>query len=259
MTTTVNNLAGAIQELARGRIVRPGETGECSRHPEHTWRGCPNCTAELAAIEEREAAAERAAAEQHRASLLAEAEQVNATFPGRYRHAITDRADVSDWVQQFRRDPRNTPSLLLLGPTGTGKTHQGYGAVRGAVHTLWTTAAGITRHPSHAVVSFADFCAAMRPGGEVDAEAEMQRLRRVDLVMIDDLGAAKHSDWVEENTYRLVNGRYEDARPSIFTSNLPLPLLKEAIGDRIASRLAEMCTRVILDGPDRRRARHRAE
>jgi DNA replication protein DnaC len=58
---------------------------------------------------------------------------------------------------------------------------------------------------------------------------------------------------VEEITYRLINGRYEAMRPSIFVSNLPTEDFKSAVGDRIASRLAETCVRVALTGPDRRR------
>jgi DNA replication protein DnaC len=51
-----------------------------------------------------------------------------------------------------------------------------------------------------------------------------------------------------------LNGRYEDVRPSIFTTNLPLPDLREKLGDRLASRLVEMCAVVPMEGSDRRRA-----
>ena len=81
----------------------------------------------------------------------------------------------------------------------------------------------------------------------------LERYIGLELLFIDDLGAAKATEFVEEATYRLINTRYNDMRPSIFTSNLALSELKDAIGDRIASRLAETCTRIVLDGPDRRR------
>ncbi|GGZ55723.1 hypothetical protein GCM10010371_14020 [Streptomyces subrutilus] len=42
--------------------------------------------------------------------------------------------------------------------------------------------------------------------------------------------------------------------PTLITTNLPIAELRNAVGDRVASRLAEMTTRVILTGPDRRRA-----
>lgn len=166
-------------------------------------------------------------------------------FPRRWRDAEPTEPAILEWVRTVAVDLAEAPSLLLLGATGAGKTYQAYGALRAAV----------LAHPraSWATTTYADFTAALRPRPKVDTEAEMDRFRSVDLLLVDDLAAAKSSEWVEEVTYRLVNGRYEDMRPSIFTSNLALAELKEAIGDRVASRLAETCVRVVLDGPDRRR------
>jgi len=41
--------------------------------------------------------------------------------------------------------------------------------------------------------------------------------------------------------------------PTLITTNLPIPELRTALGDRVTSRLAEMTERVVLTGPDRRR------
>lgn len=78
-------------------------------------------------------------------------------------------------------------------------------------------------------------------------------LARCPLLLLDDLGAAKTSEWTEELTYRLINHRYEHMLPTLITTNLPTAELRTALGDRVASRLAEMTERVILTGPDRRR------
>lgn len=86
-----------------------------------------------------------------------------------------------------------------------------------------------------------------------DGERELQTLARCPLLLLDDLGAAKTSEWTEELTYRLINHRYEHMLPTLITTNLPIPELRSALGDRVASRLAEMTERVILTGPDRRR------
>ncbi len=76
---------------------------------------------------------------------------------------------------------------------------------------------------------------------------------RSSLLLVDDLGAAKTSEWTEELTYRLVNHRYEHLLPTVFTTNLTIRDLRDALGDRIASRLAQMTERVTLTGADRRR------
>lgn len=166
-------------------------------------------------------------------------------FPRRYTDAHADQPDVLTWIRRYTTNPAAAPSLLLSGPTGVGKTYQAYGALRAAVVA--------PRPVRWEAATFADFTAALRPSGK-DPEGTLNRYRTADLLLIDDLGAAKHSEWVEETTYRLINGRYEDMRPSIFTTNLPLPQLRDGLGDRIASRLVEICTVVALRGNDRRRA-----
>jgi DNA replication protein DnaC len=193
--------------------------------------------------------------EQERAEVLEKASRCWEKFPVRYQQAVADRPDVLEWVQQFQADLTNAPSLLLLGPVGSGKTYQAYGAVRAAVATALPTRSGGFRAPRWQALTYADLCASLRPRGrDYDPESQLERYRQIELLFVDDLGTAKASEFVEEATYRLVNGRYEDMKPSIFTTNLALAELKDAVGDRIASRLAETCTRIVLEGPDRRRS-----
>jgi DNA replication protein DnaC len=210
--------------------------GACPKHGLQRALHCGPCASErkVAGPEERR--------EWEAVQKMASCDEL---FPRRYRDAEPDHPDVSAWVHEAVTHLAEARSLLLLGATGVGKTHLAYGALRAAVLGC--------RGASWASTTFADFAAALRPQPKKDTEIEMQRYRAVDLLLLDDLAAAKNSEWVEEITYRLINGRYEDMRPTIFTTNLALVDLKEAIGDRVASRLAETCTRVVLDGPDRRR------
>ncbi|MGW9042190.1 ATP-binding protein [Streptomyces lydicus] len=182
-------------------------------------------------------------------------ELADARIPARYRHALGDHPQVTAWTEAIaaagRPGPSGAPgiaegpSLLIVGPTGTGKTHQAYGAIRtllsAGVRLRWEA------------VTAADLYARLRPRSGHDAERDLQTLARCPLLLLDDLGAAKNSEWTEELTYRLINHRYEHMRPTLITTNLPTDALRTALGDRIASRLAEMTERVILNGPDRRR------
>lgn len=165
-------------------------------------------------------------------------------FPARYSAAVCDHPEARAWVDRFARTPRDCPSLLLAGPTSVGKTWLAYGTLRAAV-----VAAGVDRWEA---VAYADFVAELRPSGK-DPESAMTRYRETGLLLLDDLGAAKGSEWVEETTYRLLNHRYNALLPSIFTTNLPLADLREHLGDRLASRLVETCVRLSMTGPDRRR------
>jgi DNA replication protein DnaC len=206
--------------------------------------------------EDEAAYREREEIEQRQETVAAAALACTERFPLRYREAITDVPAVLDWVKAFHADPANAPSLLLLGVTGCGKTHAAYAAVRAATTLSLPTRAGAFRSPTWQAMTYAEMTASLRPRGrDYDPEAVLERYRKVGLLFIDDLGTAKLTEFTEEATYRLINGRYEDMRPSIFTSNLAADALRDVIGDRIASRLAETCVRVVLDGPDRRRTR----
>lgn len=180
-------------------------------------------------------------------------------IPRRYADALPDEPDVERWLAEIlsmsiadsagkraRPAVHSGPSLLILGATGTGKTHQAYGAVRAiAAFGVVSGWRGVTAP---------DLYARLRPRDGVDAEAEFSELADAPLLVLDDLGAAKNSPWVEEVGYRVINHRYESMRPTLITSNVPPRELATKLGERVASRLTEMTRRVVLKGADRRRA-----
>ncbi|MFF4346762.1 ATP-binding protein [Streptomyces sp. NPDC001530] len=149
------------------------------------------------------------------------------------------------WAQSVVANPDDTRSLLVVGPTGTGKTHYAYAVLRAI--------AEIGRPTGWAAYTAADLYAQLRPRTGRDSEATFESISDTDVLFVDDLGAAKLTEWTEEVTYRLINHRYEQCRPAIFTSNVPPTQLRDALGERIASRLTEMCERVTLKGDDRRK------
>lgn len=215
------------------------KTLDCPRHPGSALIGCNLCRAD--------ALAEGGTT---LTDYLAEQEHLrcNRAFPPRYRAALADHPEIVAWAEHFRQDPATTPSLLINGPTGTGKTHQGHGALRAAV------TAGQRPRIDWRLTTAPDLYAQLRPRPGVDSETEMHSWRAAGLLLLDDLGAAKTSEWTEEVTYRLIDHRYTHCLPTIFTTNVPTAALKDQLGDRVASRLSEMCSRVTLTGADRRRA-----
>jgi DNA replication protein DnaC len=168
-------------------------------------------------------------------------------IPPRYADASLDRADVWQWLLGALTDPKESPSLLLTGITGTGKTHLAYAALR---------LAGESGHRglSWVATSTAALYGDLRPSAKRDTEAAFAKVTGAPLLLLDDLGAAKTTEWTEEITYRLIDHRYNHCLPSIFTSNAKRGELTERLGDRIGSRLTEMCQKLVLEGTDRRRA-----
>lgn len=98
-------------------------------------------------------------------------------------------------------------------------------------------------------------------------EELMKTLATADMLILDDLGTESPTEWAVERLYLIVNERYNADRPVIITSNytpaevrarLNNPKDKKSYGesvtgDRIVSRLKQMCKGVMLKGVDRRR------
>ncbi|MFJ9037921.1 ATP-binding protein [Streptomyces sp. NPDC102406] len=164
--------------------------------------------------------------------------------PRRYLSARPNPVAAA-WAQAVVANPDDTRSLLVVGPTGTGKTHYAYAVLRAIAETGAAT--------GWAAYTAADLYAQLRPRAGRDSEATFESIAGSDVLFVDDLAAAKLTEWTEEVTYRLINHRYEQCRPAIFTSNVPPTQLRDVLGERIASRLTEMCERVALKGDDRRK------
>ena len=75
----------------------------------------------------------------------------------------------------------------------------------------------------------------------------------MDLLHLDDLGAEKRTEWVLEQLYSIVNERWQDQRSLVVTTNATEGELKEQVGERIVSRLSEMCVTIPIMGNDLRR------
>ncbi|MFJ4184170.1 ATP-binding protein [Kitasatospora sp. NPDC089509] len=186
---------------------------------------------------------------------------LHAVLPPRYRDALATNPQVLTWARQVaaqaaapspgaRRQVTTGPSLLMAGVVGAGKTHEAYGAVRALVQA----GIGVRWRATTA----ADLYAELRPSSDTDAERTLAAYGRVPLLILDDLGAAKSSEFVEEQTYRLINRRYNHLLPTLITTNLPIRDLKAHLGDRVTSRLAQMTTRVAFEPVDRRRLQRAA-
>jgi len=72
------------------------------------------------------------------------------------------------------------------------------------------------------------------------------------ILVIDDLGSEKMTDWVRQITYFIINEREQRELPIIITSNFSLEEIAQQIDIRISSRIAGMCKAIKLSGKDKR-------
>ena len=80
----------------------------------------------------------------------------------------------------------------------------------------------------------------------------METFRECPLLILDDLGAEKDTEWVREQLYRVVNHRYFEKLPMVITTNEGVTGLDPRIASRIRDETNGVATVLLLDLPDAR-------
>jgi len=194
-----------------------------------------------------------------------------ARIPSRYAHCELEGFDfTAEWrnaslesaksiAERYAREyPPSKPfGLLFMGPTGVGKTHLAVGILRQlirdkSIQCLFRTFPELLKEiqMSYSPVSMSSELSLLQP--VLDAE----------VLMLDELGAQKPSDWIRETVSYILNYRYVENKVTILTTNyldkedLKFPRksvsysLTERIGEPMRSRLYEMCKNVVMQGED---------
>lgn len=142
--------------------------------------------------------------------------------------AMDSLSEAYKLSRQFADEPHLW--LVLLGPTGCGKTHLAAAIANQQIE------AG---RPVYFVVvpDLLDHLrSAYGPDSKVTYDELFETIRTAPLLILDDLGAHSSTPWAEEKLYQLINHRYNHRLPTVITTNLALDELDE----RLASRLADL-------------------
>ena len=133
--------------------------------------------------------------------------------------------------------------IIFVGDVGTGKTHLSFAVfnelIRQGINGLAVT-----------VPDLMDDLKPRRNDSTERQAAQIEALKTVDLLLLDDLGAQRNTPWVTERLFIIINARYNNMRPTLITSNDYLEDLdKEEGWKRIVDRITEMCRPVRMEGP----------
>lgn len=149
------------------------------------------------------------------------------------------------YAEKFSEMRVKGKGLLLYGTVGTGKTY----AACEVANAL------IDRGIPCLVTNFAQLANRIQ-GLYEDRQDYIDSLSRYDLLVIDDLGAERKSEFMQEMVFNIVDARYRSGLPMIVTSNLTIEQIKSpenANYSRIYDRIIERCFPVEVSGKSRRR------
>lgn len=190
----------------------------------------------------------------------------NFEFDGPHRHLASARMAACKFVEEY---PLDNTGLLLIGSIGVGKTHLAVGIIKELI---------LSKGISCLFYDYRELLKQIQNSYNDSVKAtELEVLRPVfetEVLVLDELGAVKPTEWVWDTVSLILNTRYNDNRTTIITTNFPdLPererrgsfratdreaahyavtqdSLGDRIGERMRSRLHEMCRIVSMEGAD---------
>ncbi|CAN7562534.1 ATP-binding protein [Pseudomonas umsongensis] len=250
MTSESNDLAVSDIERRFGVIekkpancVEHGKFASNIRSNSETASGCPECAAVIQRErdqEEQRAMYARIAEERLERKLGASL--IPRRFQGKsfadYRAETQEQAKnlaaCVDYAEHFQQHLADGRCVVMTGKPGTGKTHlaaaiAGYVMTNTGATAVYRTVGSILTHIKGSYDTRAEY---------TEAEA-FAALIKPSLLIIDEVGATKPTEFELATLFAIINGRYEEQLPTIVISNIDAKKLGEVLGERSVDRLRE--------------------
>jgi DNA replication protein DnaC len=187
----------------------------------------------------------------------------NFEFDGPHANLMKARMAACKFVEEY---PLDNTGLLLIGSIGVGKTHLAVGIIKELV---------LSKGVPCLFYDYRELLKQIQNSYNESVKAtELEVLRPVfetEVLVLDELGAVKPTEWVWDTVSLILNTRYNDSRTTIITTNYPddaardsngasefaraqraarSETLGDRIGERMRSRLHEMCRIIKMEGAD---------
>ena len=195
-------------------------------------------------------------------------------FPGVTRSLAMARHYETGFVERYPAET-GTTGLIFMGSIGVGKTHLAVAILRALI---------LERGASGLFCDYREFLKQLQQTysqrGDGSEREILEPVLKTPVLVLDKLGAMKPTEWVMDTVGYVLNTRYNECRTTIITTNYPnLPPLEvdegmksfssirsvargetlgDRIGERVRSRLQDMCVPIEMDGIDFRQLGKRA-
>jgi len=196
-----------------------------------------------------------------------------ARIPRRYQNCSLQNFEVhndshKDALKISRQFVKNYPAqevgLLFIGPCGVGKTHLAVAIIRELIEKKGVPCVFFDFRDL-----IRDIQSSFTPDSNLSEAEILAPVFDAEVLVLDELGAKRPTAWVEETVFYIINQRYNQKKPTLFTSNYldvdededrrdkmykeKDDTLVSRIGHRLRSRLYEMSKVVNIEGEDYRK------
>jgi DNA replication protein DnaC len=181
----------------------------------------------------------------------------NFEFDGPHRALASARLAACKFAEEY---PLDNTGMLVIGSIGVGKTHLAVGIIKELI---------LSKGIGCLFYDYRELLKQIQNSYNDSVKAtELDVLRPVfetEILVLDELGAVKPTEWVWDTVSLILNTRYNDNRTTIITTNFDdrpagaiagprgaarEETLGDRIGERMRSRLHEMCRIIKMDGED---------
>jgi DNA replication protein DnaC len=183
-------------------------------------------------------------------------------FPGAHPSLALAHLTATRFAHEY--DPRDGTGLLIIGKIGTGKTHLAVGITKELI---------LNKGVSCLFYDYRELLKEIQNSYNSTVQTtELDVLRPIfetEVLILDELGAVKPTEWVWDTVSLILNTRYNDNRTTVITTNFEdqpaagvngagsavraatrAETLGDRIGERMRSRLHEMCRVIKMEGED---------
>lgn len=160
---------------------------------------------------------------------------------------------AKNYAKDFEVMKKDNVGLVFIGTVGSGKTFLASAIANELIET---------KQIRVKLRNFAQIINDLQKGGfDLDRNEYIRNLVSVPLLILDDLGIERDTTYAKEQVYQIVNSRYLEHKPTIFTTNLSLENITNSSESmeyqRIYSRILEMCIPVMVVESDFRKKIHK--